>query len=116
MRIIVAEMSHETNTFSPVVTDLARFSHGATVPQEGDGAIATFRGTATGLGGFIAVCESVGAQIILPIAAGAPPSGRVEDAAFEYIAQKIVTAAAARMRRDHARPARRDGDQDLRRR
>jgi len=47
MRIIVAEMSHETNTFSPVVTDLARFSHGASVPQEGDGAIATFRGTAT---------------------------------------------------------------------
>ncbi len=94
MRIIVAEMSHETNTFSPVVTDLARFSHGAPVPQEGEAAIATFRGTATCLGGFIAVCESVGAQIVLPIAAGAPPSGRVEDAAFEYIAQKIVAAAA----------------------
>ena len=40
------------------------------------------------------MCESVGAQIVLPIAAGAPPSGPVEDAAFEYIAQKIVAAAA----------------------
>ncbi len=94
MRIVVAEMSHETNTFSPVVTDLARFSHGASIPLEGAGAVATFRGTATGLGGFIAVCESVGAEIVLAIAAGAPPSGRVEDAAFEYIAQKIVSAAA----------------------
>jgi len=67
MRIVVAEMSHETNTFSPVVTDLARFSHGASIPLEGDGAIATFRGTATGLGGFIAVCESVGADVALKI-------------------------------------------------
>jgi len=27
-RVVVAMMSHETNTFSPVVTDLARFSRG----------------------------------------------------------------------------------------
>src|SRR3954447_24107883 len=94
MRIVVSEMSHETNTFSPVVTDLARFSHGAQAPLEGAAALATYRGTATGLGGFIDVCESAGAQIVLPIAAGAAPSGPVEDAAFDYIAQKIVDAVA----------------------
>jgi microcystin degradation protein MlrC len=99
MRIVVAEMSHETNTFSPVVTDLARFSggghtHDKSVPLEGDAALRVFRGTATGLGGFIAVCEEVGAQIVLPIAAGAAPSGPVENDAFEYIADKIVAAVA----------------------
>ena len=94
MRIVVAQMSHETNTFSPVVTDLARFSHGASTPLEGDRAIATFRGTATGLGGFITLCEAAGAEIVLPIAAGASPSGPVEDAAFEYICSKIVAAVA----------------------
>ena len=26
MHIVIAQMSHETNTFSPVPTDLARFS------------------------------------------------------------------------------------------
>ncbi len=88
MRIVVAQMSHETNTFSPVITDLKRFSHG-----EGERAISTFRGTATCLGGYIALCEAAGAEIVLPIAAGAPPSGPVEDDAFEYIAQRIVAAA-----------------------
>ena len=47
MRIVVAQMSHETNTFSPVVTDLARFSHGAAAPLEGDAALSVYRGTAT---------------------------------------------------------------------
>ena len=89
MRIIVAQMSHETNTFSPVVTDLKRFSHG-----EGTRAIETYRGTATGLGGFIALCEAARADIVLPIAAGAAPSGPVENDAFEYIAQRIVAAVA----------------------
>ena len=88
MRIVVAQMSHETNTFSPVITDLKRFSH-----DVGERAISTFRATATCLGGYIALCEAAGAEIVLPIAAGAPPSGPVEDAAFEYIAQRIVAAA-----------------------
>jgi len=90
MRIVVAQMSHETNTFSPVVTDLARFS-----PMTGRAAIDTFRGTASCLGGFIGVCEAAGAKIELAIAAGAAPSGPVEDEAFEYIADKITTAVAA---------------------
>ena len=28
MHIIIAQMSHETNTYSPVISDLARFSPG----------------------------------------------------------------------------------------
>ncbi len=94
MRIVVAELSHETNTFSPVITDLARFSHGDPTPPEGAAALAVYRGTATCLGGFIEVCESAGADIVLPIAAGAAPSGPVENDAFEYIANKIVAAIA----------------------
>ena len=73
MRIVVAELSHETNTFSPVVTDLARCSHGAAAPLEHDAALAVYRGTATCLGGFIEVCEAAGAEIVLPIAASAFP-------------------------------------------
>ena len=36
MRVAIAMMSHETNTFSPVPTDLARFSGGAALTPSGD--------------------------------------------------------------------------------
>ena len=35
MKIGIAMMSHETNTFSPVITDLERFSGGHGQPLEG---------------------------------------------------------------------------------
>jgi microcystin degradation protein MlrC len=95
MKIVVAQMSHETNTFSPVVTDLRRFSRAADRPLAGDAAVRAYRDTATCLGGFLAVCESAGAAVELSIAADAPPSGPVEDDAFEYIAERIVAAARA---------------------
>ncbi len=94
-RIVLAQMSHETNTFSPVVTDLARFSRGAAAPPSGADAARIFRGTATGLGGYLAVCDERGYDVQLPIAAGAAPSGPVEDEAFEYIAERIVDAVAS---------------------
>ncbi len=94
-RVVVAQMSHETNTFSPVTTDLARFSRGQPEPPSGEAAIRTFRNTATCLGGYLAVCEANGYQVVLPVAAGAAPSGPVEDNAFEFIAGRIVDAVAA---------------------
>ncbi len=95
-RILVAQLSHETNTFSPVVTNLARFASGATstrveLPLEGAAALDTFRGTASPLGGYIKVCENAGHEILLPVAAGAAPSGPVEDEAYEYIVEKILS-------------------------
>ena len=94
MRIVIAQMSHETNTFSPVITDLARFSGASrSHPIEGQQAIEVFRGTETCMGGYIDVAEAIGAKITVPIAAGAPPSGPVEDDAYIYITKKIVEAA-----------------------
>ncbi len=95
MKIVVAQMSHETNTFSPVPTNLARFSGGGARPPEGKHAIEMLRGTATGMGGFLEVCEQRGVEVAVPIAAGAAPSGPVDDDAFEYIAGKIVESARA---------------------
>lgn len=93
MRVAIAMMSHETNTFSPVPTDLARFSGGADVPPEGRAAVDIFRGTASCLGGFIEVCESRGIDYFIPVAAGAAPSGPVARAAYEYVCERIVRAA-----------------------
>lgn len=93
MKVGIAMMSHETNTFSPVVTDLDRFSGGRPKPLSGEAALEVYRDTASCLGGFIKVAIERGADIEHGIAASAAPSGRVENDAFEYIAENIVTLA-----------------------
>src|SRR5215470_17390057 len=89
MRLLIAVMKHETNTFSPVPTPLARFG-----PLYGDAAIRAYRGTGTGLGAYLDLAEREGAEIVLPIAAGASPSGPVEDAAYAHITDAICDAVA----------------------
>ena len=95
MRIVIAQMKHETNTYSPVPTPLSRFATGGGVPPEGEAAHAAYKGTGSAIGAFIELAEAAGAQIVIPIAASAWPSGPVEDAAFEYIASRICAAVAA---------------------
>ena len=77
-KLVVAAMMHETNTFSPVPTPLASFR-----PLEGQAAIEEFRDTNTQLGGFLHVAHEMGADVVVPIAANAHPSGYVEKRAYE---------------------------------
>jgi microcystin degradation protein MlrC len=95
MKLLIAMMKHETNTFSPVPTPLARFGHGPG-PLYAEAAIGAYRGTGSGLGAYLDLAEREGAKVVLPIAAGAPPSRPVEDAAFEHIAGIICDAVAKR--------------------
>ena len=94
MKLVIAQMKHETNTFSPVPTPLARFAVGGGVPLEGDAAHAAYQGTGSAIGAFIDLAEQAGAQYTIAIAANAWPSGPVEDDAFEYIVTRICTAVA----------------------
>ena len=93
MKIVIAQMKHETNTFSPVPTPLARFSRGG-APLEGAAAYAAFKGTDSALAAFFDLAEAAGAEMVIPVAASAWPSGPVEDAAFEAIAGRICDAVA----------------------
>ncbi len=88
-RVVIAEMKHETNTFSSVPTPLSRFARGRGMPPEGREAYEAYKGTGSGLGALIDLCEERGAEFTIPVAASAWPSGPVEDAAFEYICDKI---------------------------
>jgi microcystin degradation protein MlrC len=92
MRLLIAMMKHETNTFSPVPTPLSRFGNGPG-PLYGEAAIRAYRGTGTGLGAYLDLAEREGAEIVLPIAAGSPPSRPVEDAAYAQITDTICEAA-----------------------
>ena len=77
MRVVIATMSHETNTFSPVITDLDRFSGGRPAPLTGEEAIATYSGTASCPGGYLQAAAEFNAEVVVPIIAAAPPSGPV---------------------------------------
>ncbi len=94
MKLVIAQMKHETNTYSPVPTPLARFAVGGGLPPEGAAAIAAYRGTGAALAAFIELAEQAGAAYTLPIAASAWPSGPVDDAAFEHIAGRICDAVS----------------------
>ncbi len=92
MRWIVACISHETNSFSPVPTTLDRFGIGAG-PFHGQEAYDALRHARMPMGAFLQRAETLGVEVVTPIVARCSPSGPVDDAAFEAIAAPLVAAA-----------------------
>jgi microcystin degradation protein MlrC len=92
LKFVIAMMKHETNTFSPVPTELSRF--GADGPMWGQSALNAYKGTRTPLGAFIDLAESEGAEIVAAVAAEALPSGIVAADAYEKICTAICDAVA----------------------
>ena len=90
MRLVVAAMLHETNTFSPIPTDVARFGHRNML--SGAEARRYFKGTNTAIGAFIDLADEIRADTAIPIAASAVPSGKVSTAAYKYITDAICAA------------------------
>jgi len=91
-RLVIAQFKHETNTFSPVPTPLERFARAGRQPLSGDAVREEFRGTGSAIGAMIDLAEEAGADIILPVAADAPPSGPVAQEAYDWIASRICDA------------------------
>ncbi|MFO1200078.1 MAG: M81 family metallopeptidase [Burkholderiaceae bacterium] len=94
MKIVIAQMKHETNTFSPVPTPVERFGRAGGPPPEGKAAIDAFRGTGLSISAFIDLAEAARAEIDLAVAGSAAPSGPCEDSVFEYFASRICAAVA----------------------
>jgi microcystin degradation protein MlrC len=94
MRAVIAMMKHETNTFSPVPTPLARFGRGRGGPVYGADAIETYRGTNTAFAAYLELCERVGHSVATPIAAEASPSGPVDAGAYDMMSEAILAAVA----------------------
>ncbi|MEO1199198.1 MAG: M81 family metallopeptidase [Pseudomonadota bacterium] len=90
MRVLIAMMKHETNTFSPIETDLARFR--AWGLQEGEDVVTAYRGTNHPLAAFLDAADAAGFEIVTPIAGEAMPSGIVRFAAYDYFERAILSA------------------------
>lgn len=90
MRFVIALMSHESNTYSPVPTPWERFADEA--GNSGEAAIQAYQGTNTPIAAYIDLAREAGAEIELPIAAWASPSGPVAVEAYEFMSKAILEA------------------------
>ncbi|KON30836.1 hypothetical protein AC480_00240 [miscellaneous Crenarchaeota group archaeon SMTZ1-55] len=85
LRIAIARMSHETNTFSTVQTRLADYD-----PCYDDAVVKVYGGTKTEVGGFIDVLRRVKGEIVPILAASATPSGPIIRRDFDGMVERIV--------------------------
>ncbi len=92
MKFVIAQMQHETNTFSPVPTPWEAFgNHG---PLLGDAAAEAVRGTNFAMAAFLDLAAKAGAEAVTPVAAWANPSGPVDAGAYDRICAAICDAVA----------------------
>lgn len=90
MRLLIAMMKHETNTFSPIPTDLQRFRDWGL--YEGEDVVRAYAGTNHPTAAYLDIAKEIGAEIVTPVAAEAMPSGPVQRDAYEYITGRILDA------------------------
>src|SRR5699024_9973733 len=90
MKILIARMNHETNTFSPVPTPYESF--GPNGPTLGQAAWEENVNARTAMGAFIHLAAEAKADIVTPLSAMAFPSGTVETDAFNKMCNHILEA------------------------
>lgn len=88
MRLLIAMMKHETNTFSPIIADWQRFQDWSA--YLGEDALKAYEGTGMPFGAYVELARAAGAEIITPVAAEAMPSGPVTELAFNRMADAIL--------------------------
>ncbi len=93
MRIAIANIYQETNTFAATPTTLGDFA--AFGLLAGDAIAERFAGTATTLGGFLEAAGQLGFTAVPLLYAEATPGGIVTSAAFDDISQRLAAALTA---------------------
>jgi microcystin degradation protein MlrC len=88
IKVLIAQMEHETNTFSPVLTPWESF--GPNGPYVGQDAYDAMKGTKTPIGAFIDIADELGADVITPVAGFAYPSGPVDGNAYDRFCNLII--------------------------
>jgi microcystin degradation protein MlrC len=91
-RFLIGGIWHETNTFSPIATELADFHRYQYA--EGEDIRRLYAGTNTEIGGMLAAADRAGAYLFPTVFAGAVPSGTITAEAFDYLVDLFLEAAA----------------------
>ena len=90
MKLVIAQVQHETNTFSPVPTPWEAFGNKG--PALGRAAFEAVDGTRAPMAAFLDLARESRAEIVTPIAAWANPSGPVDGDAYDRICGLICDA------------------------
>ena len=90
-RVLVGGIWHETNSFSPVPTDLDAFRRFLFV--EGAEMVRALAGTNTEIGGMLEAADAAGITPVPVCWAGAIPSGMVRRQALDHIVDTLLAAA-----------------------
>jgi microcystin degradation protein MlrC len=88
MKILTGMISHETNIFSNIVTDMKKFEERTLL--RGKEGLDFYLGTRSPIGGFIDASRAYGFQLVPTIFASASPSGKVTDEAFEALLGEVL--------------------------
>jgi len=91
MRIAIAGLMHESNTFAPQPADRQRFHEGSFTV--GEAMIPVWKDAHHEFGGFIVGASQYGFDILPTVMAWATPSGPVADEMFEEIVAEIIARA-----------------------
>ena len=98
MRVFMAMLSHETNTFSTLATDRTQFA--TRELRYGGEILEVYRDTATCLGGMIDGARARGLTLLPSLAAAASPAGRVSKDFYEEAKARICADLVAAGRLD----------------
>lgn len=90
LKIVIARLNHETNTFSPIPTPLQAFGAGG--PAWNAAAYQDQKGARTAMGAYLDLAESIGAAPVTPISAMANPSAAVDADAYSTMCDAILAA------------------------
>ena len=93
MKFVIAQMQHETNTFSPVPTPWEAFG-GKGGPALGRAAYEATKGTRVPMAAYLDLAEAAGAETVTPLAAWANPSGPVDGKAYDRFCELIGNAVS----------------------
>ena len=88
-KVLSSELSHETNTFSIVPTNIDNF-HKQCLLTSCDAVRTARYGTKTACGGSYEIAEKFGWDLHLPICATSNPSGKIENETFETLCALIL--------------------------
>jgi microcystin degradation protein MlrC len=97
MRIAIAGFQHETNTFAPMLADLAAFERAGAWPglTQGEAVRDAVVGINLSIAGFIAAAEAAGHEVVPIVWCSAEPSSFVTDEAFDTVTTILTDGLTA---------------------
>lgn len=90
MRVAVAGILHETNTFSPIPTDMARFDDYGIL--RGDEIVTQHAEAHTTVAGYLAIAREPDVEVVPLIVAWANPAGTITASTFEILLAEVLDA------------------------